>query len=515
MNKNESKLGNIKLGKIGKIGAAIFLALMLKGNPLVAENFNNTQQKIVVNHKSEKSFKTLADVYTFQQNSKHMTRDQVENEAAKLIADMNDNALKLSHSYKALEKSTLREIKKLGLTKDDIVQIARDKGANTPVQYDELVQRYYAQHSMHMILDSSTMIFAGIDGAQIYDKFDEVDNFNEHVYAISKDGNIDMVNDGLEIANAIRNTVISNSHYAYQLNKDNKTAQKLANAFTEIDKIIAKGDYKGINHVIDATAKLISQKMFGDINQCRDIVTMYIAQKNMCNTLVKNKIKDLPAEKIANVNSKKHTFNPTAMVNVNNREAGFELGLKAERDLNDVWDIAYGGKYVFGANTTEENKGATSHQLLTTLDFKRNFDNKQALTLGASTGLHFDKQGVSVPFGLQAGYQVQLTDAIALDFAANAKATINRSFDYGAGIAVIGRTKNGMKISFGINLGRSVEFNQGQNMPEPTPIPTPNQPTTEKEPPIYGGDQGQEPGDTIDKGDIQDLPEKPIDISNY
>ena len=94
MNKNESKLGNIKLGKIGKIGAAIFLALMLKGNPLVAEDFNNTQQKIVVNHNSEKSLKTLADIYAFQQNSKYMTRDQVENEVAKLIADMNKNALK-------------------------------------------------------------------------------------------------------------------------------------------------------------------------------------------------------------------------------------------------------------------------------------------------------------------------------------------------------------------------------------------------------------------------------------
>lgn len=515
MNKNESKLGNIKLGKIGKISAAIFLALMLKGNPLVAENFNNTQQKIVVNHNSEKSLKTLADVYAFQQNCKYMTRDQVENEVAKLIADMNDNALKLSHSYKRLEKSTLREIKKLGLTKDDIVQIARDKGANTPVQYDKLVQRYYAQHSMHTILDSSTMIFGNIQDTKIYDKLDEVDNFNEHVYKLIKDGDINMASDGLEIANTLRDIVVSNSHYAYQLNKDNKTAQKLANAFAEIDKIIAKGNHKGLDHVIDATAKLISQEMFGDINQRRDIVTMYIAQKNMCNTLVKNKIKDLPAEKIANVNSKKHTFNPTAMVNVNNREAGFGLGLKAERDLNDVWDIAYGGKYVFGANITEENKGATSHQLLTTLDFKHNFNNKHALTLGAATGLHFDKQGVSVPLEAQVGYEVQLTDRIALDFTANAKATINRAFDYGAGIAVVGRAKNGTKVSFVINFGRSVEFGQGQNMPEPTPIPTPNQPTTEKEPPIYGGDQGQEPGDTIDKGDIQDLPEKPIDISNY
>ena len=54
MNKNESKLGNIKLGKIGTITAAIFLALMLRGNPLVAQDFNNTQQKIVVNHNSEK-----------------------------------------------------------------------------------------------------------------------------------------------------------------------------------------------------------------------------------------------------------------------------------------------------------------------------------------------------------------------------------------------------------------------------------------------------------------------------
>ena len=36
---------------------------------------------------------------------------------------------------------------------------------------------------------------------------------------------------------------------------------------------------------------------------------------------------------VANVNSKKHTFNPTAMVNINNREAGFELEAEAETDL--------------------------------------------------------------------------------------------------------------------------------------------------------------------------------------
>ena len=515
MNKNESKLGNIKLGKIGKIGAAIFLALMLKGNPVVAEDFNNTQQKIVVNHNSEKSLKTLADIYAFQQNSKYMTRDQVENEVAKLIADMNKNALKLSHSYKGLEKNTLKEIKKLGLTEEDIVQIARDKGAKTPVQYDKLVQRYYAQHSMHIILNSSTLIFNNIQDAKIYDKLDEVDNFNEHVYKLIKDGDINMASDGLGIANTLRDIVVSNSHYAYQLNKDNKTAQKLANAFAEIDKIIAKGNHKGLDHVIDATAKLISEEMFGDINQRRDIVTMYITEKNLSNVLVKNNIKDLPDEKIASVYSKKHTFNPSAMVNITNREAGFELGVEAETDLNDVWDIAYGGKYVFGANTTEENKGATSHQLLTTVDFKRNFDNKQALTLGASTGLHFDKQGVSVPFGLQAGYEVQLTDRIALDFTANAKATINRSFDYGAGIAVVGRTKKGTKISFGINFGRSVEFGQGQNMPEPTPMPMPL-PTPEPQTPIYGGDKVQDPGETIDHGDINDLePGTDIDFGKF
>ena len=301
MNKNESKLGNIKLGKIGTIAATIFLALMLKGNPVVAEDFNNTQQKIVVNHNSEKSLKTLADVYAFQQNSKYMTRDQVENEVAKLIADMNKNALKLSHSYKGLEKNTLKEIKKLGLTEEDIVQIARDKGAKTPVQYDKLVQRYYAQHSMHIILNSSTLIFNNIQDAKIYDKLDEVDNFNEHVYKLIKDGDINMASDGLGIANTLRDIVVSNSHYAYQLNKDNKTAQKLANAFAEIDKIIAKGNHKGLDHVIDATAKLISQEMFGDINQRRDIVTMYITEKNLSNVLVKNNIKDLPDEKIASV----------------------------------------------------------------------------------------------------------------------------------------------------------------------------------------------------------------------
>lgn len=528
-------------------------------------------EKVISNFSDKNAQLTLKKILNSKLNTltnkDEMSEDKVQAELSDLIIEMNANTLALASGYNSLESHT---VSNSGLTKEQYNDIAANRGAKTTNEQNLQVARSIVQHNIHIILDTLAMVRLQAEEAEIA-VLDERDGKNQH-FKISSQEKRDVRKECFALFDSLEKIILDYCEYEYAVHGKNgaNIAKQIKNNFTKIKDItcknkIGENDYLLLLDLIDKTANLLPDPMFGTKKQTRAVLFEYAsghAKNRMLSRLqilgYDTNIKpEIMTKQIAKKNNNK--VNISVSSNTTNKYTGIGLGLDVTNNLSKDVNLSFGGDLNLNKGI---NGGLDAAQLLPKIGVDKTFNNNHGAYVGLKGGIQFDKKGISTPFGIYGGYKWDINNKFALDFSANSLANIQRMLlDVGASVGATFKTKN-MNIRIFVGFGYTFDLNKNQN-PQ-TPIPedpgqepedptkpgdeqTPEDPTKpgdEQKPgdnenpgdnekpgdeqnpgddneqgndnPIYGGDDIETPiQETEDKGDINDLEEKEVDLDEY
>lgn len=507
MEKNKLKFSRI--GKKGIIIPALLAAGMLN---CAAETFHkspsskytSTGNKTLVYEQNASKFNERDTQNTLQtilrsdlnQLSEYdRLESKVQNEVAGYLSNMNADSLALALQYKSLEEHTFMHS---GLTKEQINYIASNNFIGSNNQDNLKIVRSSMQHNMHMTLDTLTLIRFGASEAEI-SHLDEGDQHNEYLRFNTK-GKRSISKESNAVLNLAENDIINYTNYEYLVNgkSGEKISMQISSNLQKIKKLVttisnkqfSQKNYNDLLKIINSTAELLPEQMFGTIAMRRALITEFTSQYSI-NNLIFNITKlgydiDNIKSSVFIEQDKKTTFDLSAKYNVTNTHNDTVLGTKWNTPLLKNWNITYGAELGVVDTKSENNE----YQVLGNLGVGKTFNNGSTLSLEAKTGIQFNEKNISMPFGANIGYNWKINDNISLDFGVNTLVQHNKNVDFGGGIGVKFRTKS-MIMSVGINGGYSVDL---------TPASKPNS-TPEKE--KYGSEEIIKPDDddVTDQGD--------------
>lgn len=553
MEKNKLKIN--RFGKISTVIPAILAAGMVNCAAATFRTSPNSKstslgnktlvyEKASSNYTEEKTLNTMNEILNSdlnQMKSYDRLEANVQNEVAGYLSDMNANSLELARLYKSMEDNTITNS---GLSTDQINKIAANGGVDTPDDVNVKVVRSAMQHNMHMVLDTQSLIRFGADEAEItiMDEGDGNNGYSEYLRFNTKDKR-DMRKESTAVLNAAEIDILNYTQYEYTVNGQNgkKISNQISGNMNKIKSLVSKtnfnqNDYKNLLNLINETADLLPEAMFGTRAMRRGLVIEFASSyaMNQMLTILANLGYDIDNIKPGvfveqkQKQAKEPTISLSPSISATNKHAGLGINLSATNQLSKNWNITYGGETNFVKNYDGSEAGL---QILNNVDFERSLKHGH-ISIGSKGGMQFDtKKGFSTPFGIQGGYTWNINNNFSLDFGINSLLNIQRSLvDIGASIGASYRTKS-LVIRFAINLGYTASWEKSNpTIIDPTPIdptpidptpidPTPITPDDSKDPAdkIYGSDEviKPNPDDVIDKGNIQDLPEKPVDLDLY
>ena len=440
-----------------------------------------------------------------------LTRNETEEAMAKFAGKIGAFNLELTRALKALEYNNWQDA---GIDVESAQKIFEERGVNTDLKTNNSLQRGYSAHALHILFDSINMINYGADQSEIR-SYDEIDSKNEF-FEIKKDGKRNLLEDSTNFTNKIKQHILTNCEYESILVNNPALLTKINNLFVKLDAAITECKTASIDQLINQGTELLPASM-GTEEMRQGIMTAYANQRGFNKLINKTKISEINPELITKTKSEdnKFVFNPIISVNTNNLETGFGVGLDVNKQFNDDWGISFGGMYNVGFGTGE-NKGNTSHEIMANANAERNINKNHAVSAGLNAGLRFDDKGVSTPFGVQGDWTLKINEEFEVNFGVavggNAQ---NKNMNVSGSIGATYKTKNKNKNKKKEESAFSVVVKGGKiiDLGKENVIKTPG--NTQGNAPIYGGDQVQQPGETIDKGDITEGGEKPINISDY
>ncbi len=518
----------------GMLNCAVATASPAKQNTKMVSSSKQTMlyQKAMDNYSEKKAVKTLTNVINSDLNK--MTgydklEAKVQSEIAGYLADANARSLEIANCYKAAEDHTVANS---GLTPQEMDKIAINKGVGTTDQVNLPVASSAVKHFIHMALGAKTVVLFGADEAAINFPTvadDEGDNYNEFLHVIAK-GERNAIKDATAVLNALKIDILNYTQYGYAVKGQDgkKMANQVANNLDKIKSLAAKGNVDQISNIVNETAEILYKSaVFGNLAMCRGLVyeyaTQYALEHSADHVKALGYNTNINADTLIKGANKDLTFNPSVTVNSTNKYTGVGLGFSATKPLDQNWDITYGGEIDYNKGYNNFKGGDNSVQLFGTIAGGKTLNNGNHVSVGTKAGLQFDTNGISTPFGVNAEHTWNVNDKLGIGVGvggilnpqerwASAKATVSAAY----------RTKS-LVWKFSVGLGFTHDWNKetGASLTptNPTPdTPIPDNPTPDKPTqPTYGEDEviKPEPGTTIDKGNIQDLPEKPVDLSLF
>lgn len=498
LQKGVSKIG----GKIAKLlPPALVAATMLNCATLSAQPNNKTAVKAptasyydaTVNNYTANA-KSFADIYNsklFNMNEYSVLEKKIHADLADLLVKSNEETIKLSSAYKTMEvDSTLNS----NMLNQEINQIAGDRGAKTSDTKNMHVAKIEMQHFLHLILDTTTLIRLGADEAQI-SSIDEHNDANQNEYLrFNTKGQRDIRTESEVVLGLGQMDIAAYTEYAYKVagKNGNTAAATLNNNLARIKSLInqpgqSQAEYNQIMTLVEQTANLLPQSLFGNYEMRKALVLEYAQQYTINAMLDKLEklgytVKDFKAQDQLNtVGWSIDTLG--TQVDITNKGAHISLGLDSKISKpNSGFDLKLGTEV--GANVG----GDHAIQVLGKVEPGYTFNNGQRLSMPLKGGLEVtpgaDKK-ISTPFGAGVTYNIPLNNKMSIDIGGSSLVNIQKQ-NVSLGGAVGWSYDTGkLKLRVGIGFGHNIEWGNSQpsidnpTIDDPSDEPTIDEPTVD------------------------------------